>query len=143
MTDNVDSDGFYEDKSYQDREQHNLEKLELEQTKLRDRDNASWRDRYSTTEKQESEHYYKKIVNARLKIAPISGENIKDYIKRLKIYQRIAHDTNWETHVDNGKRTWYTHKKPNSCFMCQDTQFIGVCIQVMEILADANPKFTF
>ncbi len=123
-------------------EQHNLEKLEKEQAELRERDNASWRDRYSTTEKQDSEHYYKKIINAKIKIAPISGEKIYDYIKRLKIYQEIAHTKNWESHVDNGKRTWYTHRKP-ACFMCEDTQFITVCIQVMELLADGNPKYTF
>ncbi len=119
-----------------------LTKLELDQKTKRERADADWRDRYNTTEKQESEHYYKKIVNAKLKIAPISGEKIHDYIKRLKIYQTIAHDKNWETHVDNGKRTWYTHRKP-ACFMCEDVIFITVTIQIIELLADANPDFVF
>ncbi len=132
-----------ESKFYNDIEKHNLEKLEIEQALLRKREQAEWRDRYSTTDKQESEHYYKKIVNAKIKIAPISGENIKDYIKRLMIYQTIAKDQNWETHVDNGKRTWHTHTLPQGCFMCQDTQFIQVCIQVMQIQADANPDYIF
>ncbi len=128
---------------YKGKDKVELERLELEQKKLRDRETATWRDRYNTDSKQESEHYYKKIVNARIKIAPISGESIHDYIKRLKIYQTISHDKNWETHVDNGKRTWHTHTMPVGCFMCEDQQFIGVAIQVMQILADANPTFTF
>ncbi len=132
-----------ESEFYDELDKHNLEKLENEQRELRKRAEADWRDRYNTEEKQESEHYYKKIVNARIKIAPISGENVNDYIKRLKIYQRISHDKNWETHVDNGKRTWYTHKLPIGCFMCEDTQFINVCIQVLQILADGNPKYSF
>ncbi len=132
-----------ESEYYKVQEQRALERLELEQAQLRERESASWRDRYSTDEKQESEYYYKKIVNAKIKIAPISGEKVKDYIKRLKIYQTIAHDKNWETHVDNGKRTWHTHRLPVGCFMCEDTQFINVCMQVMQILADDNPKYEF
>ncbi len=128
---------------YKGLDKRNLEKLELEQAELRKREAADWRDRYNTTSKQESEHYYKKIVNAKIKIAPISGESIKDYIKRLQIYQTISHDKNWETHVDNGKRTWHTHTLPLGCFMCEDTQFISVNIQVMQILSDANPGFRF
>ncbi len=128
---------------YNEMDARALEKLEKEQAAFRKQQEADWHDRYNTNVKQESEHYYKKIVNAKIKIAPISGEKVHDYIKRLKIYQRIAHDKNWETHVDNGKRTWYTHKLPVGCFMCEDTQFINVTIQVMEILADSNPKFSF
>ncbi len=128
---------------YADADKRALEKLEIEQQVLRVRAEQESRDRYNTIEKQESEHYYKKIVNAKIKIAPVSGEKIRDYIQRLKIYQKIAHDKNWETHVDNGKRTWHTHKLPLGCFMCEDTQFINVTMQVLEILADDNAKFTF
>ncbi len=128
---------------YKNQDKRILEKLELEQAELRKREMADWRDRYNTTDKQESEHYYKKIVNAKIKIAPISGEKIHDYLKRLQIYQTIAKDKNWETHVDNGKRTWHTHTLPLGCFMCEDVQFISVTIQVLQLLADGNPEFTF
>ncbi len=132
-----------ESEYYKQMDARALEKLEKEQRQLRVREEADWRDRYNTETKQESEHYYRKIVNAKIKIAPISGEKIYDYIKRLKIYQTISHDKNWETHVDNGKRTWHTHTLPLGCFMCEDTQFITVTIQVLQILADANPTFIF
>lgn len=128
--------------SGKDSEQIELEKLEQEQFKLRERRESEWHDRYNTNDKPESKHYYKKIVNARLQIAPISGENINDYIKRLKIFQTISHNTNWEKHVDNGKRTWHTHMMPD-CFMCADQIFIRVTISVLQILADANPEFQF
>ena len=87
---------------YKEMDQRALEKVEKQQRELRAREESDWRDRYNSDTKQESEHYYKKIVNAKIKIAPISGEKVKDYIKRLKIYQTISHDKNWETHVDNG-----------------------------------------
>ncbi len=124
-------------------EQRRLEVLEKEQKELRERANAEWRDRWSTVDGTEQKHFYKKIVNAKIKIAPVSGEKIQDYLKRLKIYQTISHDKNWETHVDNGKRTWHTHSLPLGCFMCEDQQFITVCIQVMEILADNNKDYIF
>jgi len=132
-----------ESEFYNDLDKRNLERLEVEQRELVKRQEQEWHDRYNTTDSPIQKHFYKKIVNAKIKIAPISGEKIHDYIKRLQIYQTIAHDKNWETHVDNGKRTWHTHKLPIGCFMCEDTQFINVCIQVMQLLADGNPEFTF
>ncbi len=132
-----------ESQFYKDLDKHNLEKLELEQKTLRERQDQEWHDRYNTTDNQTQKHFYRKIVNAKIKIAPTSGEKIKDYIQRLKIYQTISHDKNWETHVDNGKRTWHTHQLPLGCFMCEDQQFISVVIQVLEILADADPQFSF
>ena len=47
---------------------------------------------------------------------------------RLRQIYSIAYRKNWETHVDNGRKTWYTHKRP-SCFMCEDQQFISVIVQ--------------
>ncbi len=128
---------------YTDMDKRNLERLEQEQLELRNRANAEWRDRWSTVEGTDQKHFYKKIVNAKIKIAPISNEKITDYIQRLEIYQTISHDKNWETHVDNGKRKWHTHSLPLGCFMCEDQQFIGVTISVLHILADEYPDFRF
>ncbi len=112
-----------------------LRKLELQEKQLRDR--------YSTEEKSRDLHDYKRIVNAKIKLAPVSAESLKDYIKRIKIYQDISKEKNWDTHVDNPYKTWRTHKLPLGCFMCEDQQFIGVLIQVLQVLSDTHPKASF
>ncbi len=109
--------------------------LELQEKKLRDR--------YNTEEKSRDIHDYKRIVSAKIKIAPIGGEKLSDYVKRLIVYQNLAKEKNWETHVDNPYKTWHTHKNPLGCFMCEDTQFIGVTIQVLQVIADTYPEYTF
>ncbi len=101
-------------------------------------------DRYNSLDIQESIHNAEKIINAsQLDYAPRSAERYTDYIKRIKLHQEIAHNTNWRTHVDNGRKVWHTHKLPSGCFMCNDTQMISVLIQVLTILAYKNPEGTF
>ncbi len=133
-------------KSYFDGEgvQHptELEKLELEQAELRKMQTAEDRDRYNTKEKNIDKHQYMRIINANLKIAPQSGETLKNYITKIQVHQEIAKDKNWETHVENPYKTWHTHTRPH-CFMCEDTQFINILIQVLQVIAKQNPKIQF
>ncbi len=124
---------------YHDKE---LVKLEEEQRILRERAEANIQDRINTITQPSSRHDYMRIINADIQIAPKSGEKLKDYIQRIKIFQDIAYRKNWETHVDNGRKTWYTHKRP-SCFMCEDQQFISVIIQSLQVIAKQNPSIKF
>jgi len=117
---------------YYDKEMERLEKLQKE---LHDRHNSE----NVNVDKSE----YQRIVNAQLHVAPLGGEKLPDYIQRIKIYQKLASDLNWNTHVDNPYKTWHTHKNPVGCFMCQDTQFIGVLIQVLQCIIEQYPEFTF
>ncbi len=117
-------------------------KLEKQQAELRQQQEDNTRDRVNTITQQSNKHDYMRIVNADLQLAPKSGENLKDYIKKIKIFSDISYVKNWETHVDNGRKTWYTHKRP-SCFMCEDQQFKSVLIQVLQVISKQNPKITF
>ncbi len=112
-----------------------LRKLELQEKQLRDR--------YSTEEEPLDVHEFKKIVNARIKLAPETGEQLKHYIERVQIYQEISHTKNWDTHVDNPYRVWHTHKHPLGCFMCEDQQFIRVLVQVLQVISLDQKKFKF
>ncbi len=112
-----------------------MRKLELQEKQLRDR--------YNTEEKPLDKHNYKKILNADIQLAPRTGEKIKDYITKIKIFQEIARKKNWETHVDNPYKTWHTHKMPVGCFMCEDLQFINVLIQVIQLIQDGHPDHQF
>ncbi len=124
---------------YHDKE---LVKLEEEQRILRERADQNIQDRINTITQPSDRHDYMRIVNADIQIAPKTGEKLKDYIQRIKIFQDIAYRKNWETHVDNGRKTWYTHKRP-SCFMCEDQQFISVIVQSLQVLAKQNPSLGF
>ncbi len=117
---------------YYDKEMEKLEKLQKE-----------LHDRYAQEEVKVDERDYHKIVNAKVKLAPIGGEKLAEYIVRIKIYQKIAFDLNWSTHVDNPYKIWHTHKNPVGCFMCNDSAFIAVLIQVLECVAEKNPEFKF
>ncbi len=119
-----------------------MDKLELEQKALRERQTAEDRDRYNTKEKNISKHDYMRIIDAHHKLAPESSDTLSKYIQKIKVHQEIAHDKNWETHVDNEYRTWHTHKMPH-CFMCEDTQFISVLVQVLETIDHLYPKIKF
>ncbi len=100
-------------------------------------------DRYNTKEKNVDNNSYKKIVNAQLALAPTTGETLNHYLIRLQIYQKIASDREWTTHVDNPYKTWHCHKNPMGCFICDQTKFIACTIQVLQILSDKYPEFIF
>ncbi len=124
---------------YHDKE---LVKLEEEQRILRERAEQNITDRINTITQPSNRHDYMRIVNADIQIAPKTGEKLKNYIQRIKIFQDIAYRKNWETHVDNGRKTWYTHKRP-SCFMCEDQQFISVIVQALQVINKQNPNLRF
>ncbi len=117
---------------YYDKEMEKLEKLQKD-----------LHDRYNSEPLSVDKNDYQKIVNAKIKIAPIGGELWLQYIERVKIYAKIAFDKNWTTHVDNPYKVWHTHKNPMGCFMCEDTAFITVLIQVLECMAEKHSKDKF
>ncbi len=120
-----------------------MRKLEKQQDQLRHEQQSEDRDRYSTIHEQINQHDYRQIVNAKIAISPDSMETLEHYIQKLKIHQEISYDKNWKTHVDNGKRTWHTHTLPMGCFMCEDQAFIGVILQVLELINAQQPNIKF
>ncbi len=119
-----------------------LEELEKQQKELRQRQSADDRDRYNTIEDRVSKHDYMRVINAKVKIAPQSSETLEHYIQKLEIHRDISFTKNWDTHVDNPYKTWHTHKQP-SCFMCEDQIFIGILIQVLQVINKQHPKIIF
>jgi len=112
-----------------------LERIELMQKDLHDRHNSE----PIAVDKNQ----YKRIINAKIKIAPITGESWIKYVERIKVYQEIAKDLNWNTHVDNPYKEWHTHKNPAGCFMCNDIAMISVLVQVLECMAAQHPEDQF
>ncbi len=119
-----------------------MAKLEKQQEQLRKQQEENTRDRINTISQPSNRHDYMRIVNADIQLAPQTGQSLKDYCNKIKVFQNISYIKNWETHVDNGRKTWYTHKRP-ACFMCEDQQFISVMIQALQVIAKQNPKIKF
>ncbi len=119
-----------------------MEKLEKQQAELRKQQENNTRDRINTITQPVSIHDYQRIVNADIQIAPTSGQSLKQYIAKIEIFRDINYRNNWETHVDNGRKTWYTHKRPQ-CFMCADQVFITTLMSVLKVIAKQNPKIKF
>ncbi len=109
-------------------------------TEIRD---IALRDRYNTLEPNTPQYQFARIVNAKINLAPTDKESLKQYLFRIKIYQKIASDKEWATHVDNPYKTWHCHKNPMGCFICQQTQFISVLVQVIEYLDTTSPDQSF
>jgi len=104
----------------------------------------SLNDKYNSLDIQESIHNAEKIINAsQLEYAPRANEKYTNYIQRIKLYQEIAHNKNWKTHVENGRKVWHTHKLPSGCFMCEDTQMISVLIDIITIISLKSDQDSF
>ncbi len=101
------------------------------------------RDRYSSLEANKPTYAFAHIINAKIELAPTDKESLKQYLFRIKIYQKIAADKEWATHVDNPYKTWHCHKNPMGCFICQQTQFISVLVQVLDFLDQISPDLSF
>ncbi len=91
------------------------------------------------------ESEYRRILNAKLTIAPKAGQSWKDYLMELTIHTDTARETNWNTHYIKGSHghPWFTHKNPLGCFMCNDIEMIHVMLSVMKLMAEQYPKNRF
>lgn len=98
-------------------------------------------DHYNSMDIQESIHNAEKIINAsQIPYAPRTNETYQHFIERIKLHQEIQQQINWNTHVENGRKVWHTHKLPSGCFMCKDTEMIGILIQVITLITSKLPS---
>ncbi len=101
-------------------------------------------DSYNSLDIQADLHDAEKIINAsQIEYAPRTNEKYQHFLERIKIHQEIAHNLNWRTHVENGRKIWHTHKLPAGCFMCNDTTMITVLIQIITIMVLKDPEGHF
>ncbi len=111
----------------------------------REANSDDYADKYNTLEVKEDANLYKHVINADLRIAPKKGQLYSDYLIELKVHVEIAKHKNYKTHVIIGVRgaPWYTHKRPDGCFMCEDISTISVLFSTMALMAQKHPKSRF
>ncbi len=114
----------------------------LRQMRLLERQEKDLTSQYTDLEKIEVNDY-KKVVNANVTYAPHKGETWKEYSNRLGIYAKINADKNRLTHIDGPRKAWYTHRNPQGCFMCEDTNLISLQIRVIAEMASLYPDNRF
>ncbi len=113
-----------------------MERLERQQNNLRDQ--------WNTESKNQDENEYKRIINSNntLNYAIRKAETLEKYLIRIEDHVAIANKTNWKVHVIIGSKgkPWYTHKNPNGCFMCDDTNMLNYFINLFKAIAVQHPK---
>ncbi len=113
-----------------------MERLERQQNELRDR--------WNTESKSQDENEYKRIINinSTLDYAIRKAETLSKYMVRLEDHIARANKTNWRVHVIIGSKgkPWYTHKNPNGCFMCEDTNMLNYLKNLLIAIAIQHPK---
>ncbi len=100
-------------------------------------------DKYKKDNLETNPNLYQKIIHSESDYAPQQHMEIQEYIYIIKAQRKIRYTKNYNTHIDTPKGCWYTHKRPDGCFMCDDMQMITVLCQALEFLAKKYPKLTF
>ncbi len=98
-------------------------------------------DKYSSENMQFDPNLYKKIVRSDSRFAPDTHmKKLSQYIDKIKTLQSFQLEKSTRAHIDAPSGTWYTHRSPLGCFMCEDQQFISVLISILEYLSHTYPK---
>ncbi len=96
-----------------------------------------------TDEEKLDKNDYKKVTNANIDYAPHRGETWNEFAGRIKIYADLNAEKNRLTHIDGPRKAWYTHRNPQGCFMCEDTNLISLMRRVIAYMAWKFPESKF
>ncbi len=115
---------------------HELRKIELQKQGLLDK--------YNTLEEGVDLGRVEKIPLSKHKCAPKEGQTFEDYAKELLTHVKYANDKNYQVHIENmGRKSWWTHRSPSGCFMCEDVNLQNVMLNVIQSIAKQYPKSVF
>ncbi len=98
-------------------------------------------DQYSTNKPLDVSLYKQQVQTSTLKYAAHDGENLQQFLAKLKLYIDLGHEKNARIHIDPPKGAWYQHRNPAGCFCCEDQNMIWYMYAIMEIIKEKYPKF--
>ncbi len=122
----MDEESFYEKE---------IRKIELQRKQLRDQ--------YNTLDNPYQSDDYEKVLHADLEFTPKGGETWSSYCSTVLIYAKMNAKKNIQTHINGPKGAWYTHRNPQGCFACEDTNLISVLCSVLSLMSKQYPNNTF
>ncbi len=122
----MDEESFYEKE---------IRKIDLQRKGLRDQ--------YNSLDNPYQEEDYEKIIKADLEFTPKSGQSWNSYCENIIIYSSMNAKKNIKTHINGPKGAWYTHRNPQGCFCCEDTNLIAVLVSTIRLMAKQYPEQKF
>ncbi len=113
-----------------------VDKLLLQQKQLRDN--------YNQETEEFDEYKYSRILrNSRnQEYSWNSGETAEQFYIKFKIHVDVATEKNIRLHMKGPKGPWYSHRRPDGCFMCKDVEIIGYCMDIIKYFVTKYPKDT-
>ncbi len=122
-----------DEETYYERE---IRKIELQK--------AGLLDQYNTLEKKpENQYVGYEVVTSKLEFTPAEKQTWLSYYENVVIYERISRQNSEKTHINGTKGSWWTHRNPMGCFICNTDNLLSVVLGVLKIMANKYPKDTF
>lgn len=69
-----------------------------------------------------------------LMFIPTENESVHTWLQRQGRAVFESREANITTHINNGKRPWYTHTSAGACFMCDDLSHIKIQNDLLDAL---------
>ena len=112
-----------------------LSQLEMEQGQMRKKAIQNF------NAPENFDRYYERVIRnaAEIPYAITPGMTLKEYMITLKAYVKMHARKNINTHM-LGNYEWATHRHPQGCFMCEDTNMIHYLMSLIGYLANKYPE---
>lgn len=98
-------------------------------------------DQYNTLNPLDISQYKQQVQTSTLKYTPQDGENLTQYLAKLKLYIDLAHEKSSRIHIDPPKGAWYQHRNPAGCFCCEDQNMIWHMYAILQIIRHSYPRY--
>ncbi len=97
-------------------------------------------DNYNEKQPEDKENfksrYWKEDEKPNNLYVPTNGETIHSWLAREGNAVFQSRETNIATHINNGKRVWWTHRSAGNCFMCDDITHVKILYECLEQLKE-------
>ncbi len=101
-------------------------------------------DQYNQQQNPNMDRIEKLMQSSLKQISPRKHQTWLSYVTELKTHVDYADIKNERVHItNNGKASWYTHRIPSGCFMCEDVNMRHVMLTIMEYMANQYPNNIF
>ncbi len=98
-------------------------------------------DQYSALKPLDVSQYKQQVQSSTLKYSAHDGENLEQFLARIKLYIDLGHEKSARIHIDPPKGAWYQHRNPAGCFCCEDQNMIWYMYAILQIIKEKYPKF--
>ncbi len=120
-----------------------MSKEYLEEMRKLERQQNDLTSQYDTDEENLNLNDFQKLTNSNIRYAPNEGETWKQYAIRLAIYCELSSEKSRKTHIDGPRKSWWTHRSAQGCFMCEDMNLIHMQLRTITAMANQYPNNKF